>query len=170
MAMAPHHGTIPPAEISCGILTVSDTRTVETDDSGHLIRELLQRAGHPVGSYAIVPDEPVAVRAAVSTAVELPGLRALIVNGGTGITARDLTVESVAGLWTRQLPGFGEMLRALSYAEIGPAGLLSRATAGVIGGKFVALLPGSPAGCRLALERLILPTLGHVTALLSGER
>jgi molybdenum cofactor biosynthesis protein B len=167
--MPPHHGTIPPAEISCGILTVSDTRTVETDASGRLIRDLLEAAGHPIGSYAIVPDEPGAVRAAVSAAVERPGLRALIVNGGTGITARDLTVESVTGLWTRELPGFGEMFRSLSYAEIGPAGLLSRATAGVIGGKFVALLPGSPSGCRLALERLIIPMLGHVTALLAGE-
>jgi molybdopterin adenylyltransferase len=168
--MPPHHGAIPPGEISCGILTVSDTRTHETDASGHLIRELLQAAGHPVGSYAIVPDEPIAVRAAVRAAVQLPGLRALLVNGGTGIAARDLTVESVAGLWARELPGFGEMFRSLSYAEIGAAGLLSRATAGVIEGRFVALLPGSPAGCRLALERLILPMLGHVTALLAGER
>src|SRR5206468_2642158 len=126
MAMPPHHGVIPSAEISCGILTVSDSRTVDTDASGQLIRELLQAAGHPIDVYVVVPDEPAEVRAAVSAAVELPGLRALIVNGGTGITTRDLTVESMAGLWTRELPGFGEMFRALSYAEIGPAGLLSR--------------------------------------------
>ena len=116
--MAPHHGTIPPAEISCGILTVSDTRTLETDDSGHLIRELLQRAGYPIGSYSIVSDEPVAVRAAVSAAVESHGLRALIVNGGTGITARDLTVETVDSLWTRQITGFGEMETERVHATV----------------------------------------------------
>lgn len=164
----PHQGAVPPGQIACGILTVSDTRTPENDTSGRLIRDLLEAAGHPIASYAIVRDEPVAIRTAVMRAVEQPGLRALIVSGGTGITNRDVTVESVAELWTRQLPGFGETFRALSFAEIGPAALLSRATAGVIGGAFVALLPGSSAGCRLAVERLILPVLGHVTALLAS--
>jgi molybdenum cofactor biosynthesis protein B len=168
--MAPHVGTIPSSEIGCGILTVSDTRTVENDRSGAVIRSLLEAAGHPIVTYEIVRDDPVAIHAAVTAAVERPATRALLVSGGTGIAARDVTVESVAGLWTRQLPGFGEMFRALSYAEIGASALLSRATAGVIAGKFVALLPGSTAGCRLAVERLVLPMLGHAVALLETER
>lgn len=165
--MARHPYPVPAAEIGCGILTVSDTRTERDDSSGALIRTLLEAAGYPVRAYSIVPDEPVAIRVAVSGAVEQPELRALIVNGGTGITARDLTVESAATLWTVELPGFGELFRALSYAEIGAAAFLSRATAGVIAGKFVALLPGSTAACRLAVERLIVPQLGHVAALLA---
>src|SRR5262249_21264099 len=102
--MAPHQGAVPPGQIPCGILTVSDTRTPENDTSGRLIRDLLEAAGHPVASYAIVRDEPVAIRTAVQKAIEEAGLRALIVSGGTGITTRDVTVESVAELWTRELP------------------------------------------------------------------
>ena len=165
--MAHHPHPVPAAEIGCGILTVSDTRTEADDRSGALIRTLLEDAGYPVRTYSIVPDEPVAIRAAVSGAVEQPEVQALIVNGGTGINVRDVTVESTASLWTRELPGFGELFRALSYAEIGAAAFLSRATAGVIAGKFVALLPGSTEACRLAVERLIVPQLGHVAALLS---
>jgi len=168
--MPAHRGVLPPDEISCGILTVSDSRTAENDVSGQLIRSLLTAAGHPVVSYTIVRDEVVPIRAAIETVAGGGGVRALIVNGGTGITSRDVTVEGVATLWTRELPGFGETFRALSWAEIGAAGLLSRATAGIVGGTFVALLPGSPKGCRLAVERLVLPMLGHVAALLAGER
>ncbi len=168
--MSPHHGSLRPGEIACGILTVSDTRTPDTDASGRLIREVLEAAGHPIVSYAIVPDEPVRIRTAVVEAVDRADVQALIVTGGTGISARDVTVESVAGLWTRELPGFGEMFRTLSYADIGAAGLLSRATAGIIGNTFVALLPGSSAGCRLATTRLIVPMLGHVAALVASEQ
>jgi molybdopterin adenylyltransferase len=164
-----HQGVVPAPQVACGILTVSDTRTPEDDASGRVIRELLEAAGHPIASYTIVPDEPVAIRAAVLRAAEEGRVRALIVSGGTGIAARDVTVESVAGLWTRELPGFGETFRALSFAEIGPAAVLSRAAAGVIGSTFVALLPGSSAGCRLAVERLVLPLLGHVAALLASR-
>jgi molybdenum cofactor biosynthesis protein B len=168
--MAPHHVVIPPEQIGCAVLTVSDTRTERDDASGRLIRTLLEDVGHPIRSYAIVADEPVAIRAAVSGAVELADVQALIVNGGTGIAPRDVTIESTASLWARELPGFGEIFRALSFAEIGPAAFLSRATAGVIAGKFVALLPGSTTACRLALERIIVPVLGHVTALLDTTR
>jgi molybdenum cofactor biosynthesis protein B len=164
-----HQGVVPAADVPCGILTVSDTRTPEDDTSGQLIRGLLEAAGHPIVSYAIVRDEPVAIRTAVLQAAEDPRVRALIVSGGTGITARDVTVESVAELWTRELRGFGETFRALSFSEIGPTALLSRATAGVVGSTFVALLPGSSAGCRLAVERLVLPLLGHVAALLASR-
>jgi molybdenum cofactor biosynthesis protein B len=168
--MPPHHGALVRERIGCAILTVSDTRTEQDDASGHLIRTLLELAGHPIRCYAIVPDEPVAIHSAVSGAVDRDDVLALIVTGGTGIAPRDVTVDSVADLWTRELPGFGELFRALSFAEIGPTALLSRATAGVMAGKFVALLPGATVACRLALERLIVPVLGHVTALLGAER
>jgi molybdenum cofactor biosynthesis protein B len=167
--MPPHHGSLAPDQVGCAILTVSDTRTEANDASGRLIRALLEAAGHPVRSQFIVADDPLEIRAAVSAAVELADVRALLVTGGTGIARRDVTIESTASLWTCELPGFGEFFRALSFAEIGPAAFLSRATAGVIAGKFVALLPGSTAGCRLALERLIVPVLGHVAALLGSE-
>ena len=163
-----HHRAAAPQEVGCAVVTVSDTRS-ETDDlSGAAIRTLLGGAGHPVRTYAIVPDESVAIRSALTCALERADTLAIIVNGGTGVAPRDVTIESVASLWTKELPGFGELFRALSYAEIGPAAFLSRATAGVVAGKFVAVLPGSPSACRLAMERLILPELAHVAALLAG--
>lgn len=163
-----HDGSLAPAEVGCAIVTVSDSRTDATDASGRLIRELLEAVGHPVRSQVIVADEAIAIRGALRTAVMRNDVSAVLVTGGTGIAARDVTTESAADLWTHELPGFGELFRALSFAEIGPPALLSRATAGVIGGKFVALLPGSTRGCRLALERLIVPVLGHVAALLGS--
>ena len=168
--MASHHHARAAGEIGCAILTVSDTRTEDTDASGSLIRALLADAGYAIRSYAIVPDEPVAIRAAVTDVVERRDVQALIVTGGTGITSRDVTVESLSSLWTRELPGFGETFRALGFAEIGPTALLSRATAGVMAATFVALLPGSTAACRLAMERLIIPVLGHAVALIGAER
>jgi molybdenum cofactor biosynthesis protein B len=165
-----HHRALPAEEIGCGLLTVSDTRTEKDDASGLLIRTLLEDAGYPIRSYAIVPDDPVAIRAAVTEVVERRDVRVLVVTGGTGIAPRDVTVESLGSLWTRELPGFGEMFRALSFAEIGPTALLSRATAGVIATTFVAVLPGSTAACRLAMERLIMPVLGHAVALIGAER
>jgi molybdenum cofactor biosynthesis protein B len=166
--MAPHHRAAAPRTVGCAVLTVSDSRNASDDVSGAAIRDLLAQAGHQVRSYTIVRDEPVAIRTAVTAAVENRETQAVLVNGGTGIAPRDVTIESLAGLWSKQLPGFGEIFRALSFDAIGPAAFLSRATAGVVGGKFVAVLPGSPAACRLAVERLILPELGHVAELLGA--
>jgi molybdenum cofactor biosynthesis protein B len=148
---------------------VSDSRSERNDASGEAIRTMLEAAGHPVRVYAIVPDEPTAIRAAVLDAVARADTVALVVSGGTGIAPRDVTIESVAELWEKTLPGFGELFRALSHAEVGPSAFLSRATAGVVGGKFVAILPGSPAACRLAMARLILPELGHIAGLLTAH-
>jgi len=167
--VTPHHRALPAKEIGCGLLTVSDTRTEANDASGLLIRTLLEEGGYPIRSYAIVADDPVGIRSAVTEAVERADVRALVVTGGTGIAARDVTIESLESLWTRELPGFGEMFRALSFADIGPTALLSRATAGVIATTFVAVLPGSTAACRLAMERLIMPVLGHAVALIGAE-
>jgi molybdenum cofactor biosynthesis protein B len=147
---------------------VSDTRTEDDDESGGIVRELLEDAGHPVQSYSIVPDDPIAIRTAVSSAVERDDVFAVVVNGGTGIAPRDVTIESIANLWVKELAGFGELFRMLSFEEIGASAFLSRATAGVVAGKFVAVLPGSPAACRLGMERLIVPELGHVAVLLGA--
>lgn len=155
--------------MQCAVITVSDTRTAADDQSGAAIRRLLEAAGHEVVGVAIVVDEVAAIRAAVTVETGRSEVGAVFVTGGTGIAARDVTVESLAGAWTKELPGFGEIFRALSFAEIGPAAFLSRATAGVIDGTFVAVLPGSPAACEIALDRILLPELGHVVGLLGTK-
>ncbi len=165
--MAPHHHAHDRSRVGCAIVTVSDTRSTADDRSGAVIRAALEADGHAVVAAAIVRDEAVAIRDAVRAVVDREDVRAVFVTGGTGIAARDVTVESLAGEWTKELPGFGEIFRALSYAEIGPSAYLSRATAGVIADTFVAVLPGSTAACELAMRRLVLPTLGHVTGLLA---
>ena len=151
--------------LKVGVITASDSRTPETDESGMLIRTMLQAAGHSVDYYAIVPDDSEKISAALVSNLE--NLDAIIVNGGTGITARDGTTELVKSVLEKELEGFGELFRMLSFQEIGPAAMLSRAVAGVRHGKFIAALPGSPDACRLAMEKLLIPELGHITYLLS---
>jgi len=150
--------------LKVGVLTASDSRGAETDESGRLIRDLLTAAGHRVEYYEVVPDDPGRIRKTVLD--KLQTLDAIIVNGGTGIAARDSTIEAVRGLLDKELEGFGELFRYLSYQEIGSAAFLSRALAGIAGGKIVASLPGSPAACRLAMEKLLIPELGHMAHLL----
>jgi molybdenum cofactor biosynthesis protein B len=162
----PHHqgGDRP---VACAIVTVSDTRTMDSDTSGARIRELLETAGHRITEYSIVPDEPSIVRERV---VELiaEGAEAVIVNGGTGIAPRDTTYEAVVGLLDKRLEGFGELFRSLSYAEIGAAAMLSRAMAGVSRRTIVVSLPGSTKAVELALQKLLLPVLGHMRQLVRG--
>lgn len=167
MRMA-HHRASDARRVGCAVVTVSDTRGPTDDRSGAVINAALVEAGHAVVDATIVPDEPEAIRAAVLAASARQDVQAVVVTGGTGIAPRDVTIESLAGSWTKELPGFGEIFRSLSFEEIGPAAFLSRAAAGVIGDTFVALLPGSPKACELALRRLLLPELGHVAGLLSG--
>ena len=152
--------------VRCALVTVSDTRTPSDDRSGLVLRSGLEAGGHAVVSMEIVRDEPATIREAVLAATGRPDVQAVLVTGGTGIAARDVTIESLAGAWEKELPGFGEIFRAESFAEIGAAAFLSRATAGTIAETFVVVLPGSPSACTLALERLILPELGHVVGLL----
>jgi molybdenum cofactor biosynthesis protein B len=147
-----------------GVLTASDSRSAETDESGRLIQDLLTAAGHRVGYYEVLPDDPVRIRKALLD--HLPKLDAIIVNGGTGIAARDSTIEAVRVLLDKELEGFGELFRYLSYQQIGSAAFLSRAVAGIAAGKIVASLPGSPDACRLAMEKLLIPELGHMAHLL----
>jgi molybdenum cofactor biosynthesis protein B len=166
MAGHHHHGDQGAASVGCAVVTVSDSRTAGDDRSGAVIRDALAAAGHPVRGSEIVPDERDTIRRTVTALAARPDVAAVIVTGGTGIAARDVTIESLADLWSKELPGFGELFRALSFQEVGAASMLSRATAGVLGGAFVVLLPGSPKACRLAMERLVIPELGHVAGLL----
>ena len=159
------HRRAAPARVPTAVLTVSDTRTVETDTGGALVAELLAGAGHPVASRSIVRDDAGEIRAAALAALAQPEVRALIVTGGTGVAPRDVTPDALEPILERVLPGFGELFRMLSWHEIGSAALLSRALAGLRDGRVVFVLPGSRGALRLALEKLILPELGH----LAGE-
>ncbi len=144
------------------MLTVSDTKTPETDTSGALIRELLNAAGHRVVGFTIVSDEPADVQRVVRAACGDERVQAVIVTGGTGITSRDSTFEAIEALLDKRLPGFGELFRMLSYQEVGAAAMLSRAQLGVHAQRIVVSLPGSPNACRLALEKLLIPELPHL--------
>lgn len=150
-----------PKSISCGVLTMSDTRTPETDTSGATIRVALAEQGHTVVHYAVVKDDPGQIIALVQEMVAA-GCQVIITNGGTGITRRDSTFEAIDSLLEKRLPGFGELFRMLSYDDIGPAAMLSRATAGVYRGTLIFCLPGSTGAVRLALEKLIMPQLSHL--------
>jgi molybdopterin adenylyltransferase len=151
-----------PKSIGCFVLTVSDTRTEATDTSGRAIADLLSAAGHRIEGRAIVRDDPALVRDAITRQMANAGVQAIITTGGTGITSRDSTYEAVAALLQKRLDGFGEIFRMLSYQEIGAAAMMSRACAGLVAGRIVIALPGSEAAVRLALERLIIPELGHL--------
>ena len=151
-----------PKHVSCAVVTVSDTRTVSTDVGGRTAVELLQSAGHHVAAREILPDEPEALAALLRVLCHRGDVDAILLTGGTGLGSRDQTFETLTRLLDKPLPGYGELYRALSFQEIGPAAMLSRATAGVMAQTVVLSMPGSPAAVRLALERLILPELGHL--------
>jgi molybdenum cofactor biosynthesis protein B len=156
------HKATAPTSVGCYVLTVSDTKTPETDTSGAVIRDLLTRAGHRVAGSAIVRDEPLEVARLVRAACTDPQVQAVILTGGTGITSRDSTFEAIEALLDKRLPGFGELFRMLSFAEVGAAAMLSRAQMGIHARRIVVSLPGSPNACRLALEKLVIPELGHL--------
>ncbi|MHC4948181.1 MAG: MogA/MoaB family molybdenum cofactor biosynthesis protein [Planctomycetota bacterium] len=164
---ARRHATARP--VRCAVLTVSDTRSDRTDEGGPLAAALLAEAGHDAGRREIVRDDPPAIRAALAAWLADPEVDAIVTTGGTGIAPRDTTVEIVAGLLTRPLPGFGELFRMLSWEQVGAAAMLSRAVGGLVEppaaagtGTFIFAVPGSPAAVRLAVERLIAPQLAHL--------
>ena len=159
MAVHEKHKAHGPVSVACGVVTISDSRTPETDDSGRLIRDLLSRAGHTVPFYVVVKDEPKEIRDAVEHASER--CEAIVTNGGTGLARRDVTIPTLVPMLDRILPGFGELFRVLSYEAIGSSAMLSGALAGLFRGRLLFCLPGSPEACRLAMEKLILPELGH---------
>ncbi|HXH35012.1 MAG TPA: MogA/MoaB family molybdenum cofactor biosynthesis protein [Plantibacter sp.] len=159
MSIEQHRQTAP-ASVRCFVLTISDTRTEADDVSGDAIAALLTGGGHVVHGRSVVKDDPAAVAGAVRA--HASDAQVVITTGGTGITSRDSTFEAIAGLLDKRLDGFGELFRALSYAEIGSAAMLTRACAGTMGRTAVFSLPGSENAVRLAMTKLILPEIGHV--------
>lgn len=155
--------------ISVSTLTMSDTRTAEDDEGGALLGDLLRAAGFVVVSHAILREEPEALRAAVLEMCNAGSVDAIVITGGTGIAPRDRTIEALTPLFQKTLDGFGEAFRRLSWDQIGARSILSRATAGVLEGRVVIALPGSPKAIRLAVEQLVAPTLAHASALASGR-
>jgi molybdenum cofactor biosynthesis protein B len=167
MTSVQDHRSTSPAHVQCFVLTVSDSRTLDTDASGAAIAEHLVAAGFTVIGRDLLPDDPERVRSLVADLAARDDVQVVITTGGTGITSRDSTYEAVVALFSKTLPGFGELFRMLSYQEIGAAAMLSRATAGVIGRTAVFVLPGSPEAVSLAATKLILPELRHVVRELS---
>jgi molybdenum cofactor biosynthesis protein B len=157
--------------VACGVITCSDTRTHEEDESGTIIRTLLESHGHTHPFYTISKDDPEKIRGLLKELSERGDIQAIILNGGTGVSRRDNTFDAVAGMLTKTLPGFGELFRFLSYQTIGSGALLSRATAGImvtpptpLPSRHIVVfsIPGSPNAVELAMTKLILPELSHL--------
>jgi molybdenum cofactor biosynthesis protein B len=149
------------------VITCSDTRTQETDTSGQLIRKLLEGQGHTIAAYHVVKDDPAQIQLWIARGTVNEAVQAIIINGGTGISRRDSTFEAVDEMLEKRLAGFGEIFRLLTYQDIGSPAIMSRATAGVIKGRVLFSIPGSENAVRLAMEKLILPELGHLVKELS---
>jgi molybdopterin adenylyltransferase len=156
------HKARAPQSVRCFVVTISDTRTEETDTGGRAIMQLLQAAGHTIAGRTIVRDDPESMRSIIERQLANPDVQVIITTGGTGITSRDSTFEAVSGLLQKKLEGFGELFRMLSYEQIGSAAMMSRAIAGLVAGRIVVSLPGSEAAVRLAMEKLLIPELGHL--------
>lgn len=156
------HRNQAPRSVRCAVVTISDTRSLETDRGGAKLVEGLQQAGHEVVAREMVPDEPEPIRAVIDRLRTTVAAEAILLTGGTGLSSRDQTFETLTGLFTKVLPGYGELFRWLSYQEIGPAAMLSRAVGGLIETTVVLSMPGSPAAVQLALHQVILPELGHL--------
>jgi len=161
---ASEHRASAPERLRFAILTVSDTRTIETDEGGSLVGELVIAHFHEVSRREIVRDDPAAVRTWVTETSAREDVDVVVLTGGTGFARRDATPDAIGELFDPPIPGFAELFRMLSFAEVGAAAMLSRACAGVVCGKPVFALPGSPSAVRLALTRLILPDAGHLLA------
>jgi molybdenum cofactor biosynthesis protein B len=164
------HREASPEKIRVSVLTVSDTRTPETDTGGNVIVELMQGAGHEISHREIVKDDAPRIEVVLQELLADAGVDAVITTGGTGISARDTTYEVVSRRIDKKLDGFGELFRVLSYEEIGAAAMLSRAVAGASGSKFLACLPGSSNAVRLAVEKLLVPEISHLVFELRKHR
>jgi len=168
MGLAEHRGGSP-ASVGFAVITVSDTRDARSDRGGPLLVERLEAAGHRVLAREIVRDEADAIEAAVRSAVAREGVSIVLTTGGTGIAPRDVTAPTLERMFESPIPGFGELFRALSWREIGSASILSRATAGLVGGRVVIALPGSPKALELALREIVLPEAGHLASQAEGR-
>jgi molybdenum cofactor biosynthesis protein B len=162
MSVAEHKAEAPKV-VTCKIITVSDTRTEDTDKSGKAIINYLEQANHKVAEYIIVKDEQAQIKSEIITGFENQDIDVVLINGGTGISKRDVTIETVQPLIEKEIIGFGELFRMLSYTEdIGSAAMMSRAIAGISGSTAVFSMPGSTGAVKLAMEKLIIPELPHV--------
>ncbi len=150
------------------VITLSDSRSLDTDKSGDQIQKLLEGKGHQVIVRKLIPDKRSVLRATLRALQRDKNINAIITTGGTGLAPTDITVEVVQGMLDKELPGFNSLFMLLSYSEVQSAAMLSRALAGTIKGKILFCLPGSPKACKLALESLILPELGHILMLMRG--
>lgn len=151
-----------PKSVKCGVITVSDTRTEAQDTSGQAIVELLTAAGHEPVYLGIVKDNPEHIHEKLEEVLSTDIIQAVVIDGGTGVGKKDITIEVVQQILDKVLHGFGELFRMLSYEEIGSAAIMSRALAGVAKGKIVFCVPGSEKAVRLAVKKLIAPELGHL--------
>ncbi len=156
------HRHLAPRNVGCAVVTISDSRTEADDESGKLIRQRLSNNGHRVVAYFLLKNEPEAIRAKIMELVGQEDIQVIITSGGTGVSQRDVTVDTVEPMLEKKLDGFGELFRSLSYQEIGTGSIMSRATAGVIGGKVILCFPGSLGAATLAMDKVILPELGHL--------
>ncbi len=159
---AHHHREAAPETVRVAVVTISDTRTPETDTGGDVVEETMRGTGHEVVAREIVRDEATSIRTTLVDLLARPDVDAVVTTGGTGISARDTTYEVVERMVEKRLDGFGELFRMLSYEEIGAAAILSRALAGAVGTKLVASLPGSRNAVRLGMEKLLVPEVAHI--------
>ena len=155
--------------VFCAVLTISDTRTRESDRSGQVTIQFLQDAGHCVQFYQILRDEPDDIKQTIASLQTQRMIDVILINGGTGISPRDTTYDAIEPLLNKVLPGFGELFRMLSYSDIGSRAMASRAIAGTIGDQLLFSMPGSSNAVKLALEKLILPELSHLVTQLRGQ-
>ncbi|HEY41627.1 MAG TPA: MogA/MoaB family molybdenum cofactor biosynthesis protein [Dehalococcoidia bacterium] len=156
------HRHAAPENVNCAVLIISDTRTEQDDESGKLIKQRLADNGHKVMSYGILKNDADAIRAKIEELVAQAELQVIITSGGTGASSRDVTVDTVEPMLEKRLDGFGELFRQLTYQEIGTGSILSRAVAGVIRGRVVLCFPGSVNAATLAMDKIILPEIGHL--------
>ena len=151
-----------PRSVSCAVITISDNRTEVDDESGELIKQRLGQNGHQVVAYSTVRNDAGAIKGKIDELLRREGLQVIITSGGTGVSHRDITVETIFPMLEKRLDGFGELFRFLSYQEIGAASMMSRAVAGVVGGKVILCMPGSLGAVTLAMDKIILPEIGHM--------
>ncbi len=156
------HEALSPKTVNIAVITVSDSRTIENDESGSLIQQRLGAAGHKQNSYSLLPNDAPGLAAAVLELISESDLEAIIITGGTGLSSKDITVETIEPMFNKNMVGFGELFRTLSYQEIGPAAALSRAVGGVANRKVILCLPGSLGAVKLAMDKIILPELAHM--------
>ena len=156
------HKAKAPKSINCAIITMSDSRTPENDDSGKLIINLLEKNDHKIIDYSIIKDNKKLINKKINQLTKNKKINAIITNGGTGIAKKDVTIEAIKPLFEKELAGFSSLFAKLSYDSIGSAAVLSRATAGIVNKKIIFCLPGSPEAVELAMDKLILPEIGHI--------